>query len=502
MNSDDLFVRRIAIVGGGTAGWMVAAALGKLLRHHPCEVVVVESAQIATVGVGEATIPPIQLFNRLLQIDEHEFLRETQGTYKLGIEFVDWCKSGHTYFHPFGRFGADIENVPFHQYWRKLKQMGEGGTLDEYSLPTVAAYRGRFAPPDSNPRSVLSNIAYAYHLDATRYADFLRRYAQTCGVQQLQRTVQGATLRPDDGFIEAVVFDDGSQLEADFFVDCSGFKGLLIEEALHTGYEDWRHWLPCDRAVAVPCEANEAPKPYTRSTALEAGWQWRIPLQHRLGNGYVYCSEYLGDDEAQATLLERIEGKPLADPKALRFTTGKRKRAWNKNCLAVGLAAGFMEPLESTSIHMIQTAIAKLMKVFPDRAFDPVDIAEYNRLADTEFERIRDFLILHYKATRRDDSPLWRYTRDMPIPDSLQHKLDLYQSRGRVFRYDEELFADTSWVAVFEGQGVVPNRYDPLVDTYDLERLRAVTAKMRQTIVAGAQSMPRHEEYIARFCTG
>ncbi|WP_027328124.1 tryptophan halogenase family protein [Marinimicrobium agarilyticum] len=500
MNSDDLFVRRIAIVGGGTAGWMVAAALGKLLQYHPCEVVLIESPEIGTVGVGEATIPPIQLFNRLLQIDEHEFLRETRGTYKLGIEFVDWFQKGHTYFHPFGRYGADLENVPFHQYWRKLAQRGEGGALSEYSLPTVAAYRGRFAPPDANPRSVLSNIAYAYHLDATRYAAYLRSYAEARGVQRWQRTVKGATLRPDDGFIDAVVFDDGSQLEADFFIDCSGFKGLLIEEALHTGYEDWRHWLPCDRAVAVPCEANEAPRPYTRSTALEAGWQWRIPLQHRLGNGYVYCSDFLSDDEAQATLLDRLDGKPLADPKALRFTTGKRKRAWNKNCLAVGLAAGFMEPLESTSIHMIQSAIAKLMTVFPDRAFDPVDIAEYNRLTDTEFERIRDFLILHYKATQRDDAPLWRYTREMSIPDSLQHKLDLYQSRGRVFRYDEELFADTSWVAVFEGQGVIPKRYDPLVDTYELDRLRAVAAKMRQTIAAGAESMLTHDEYIARYC--
>jgi len=501
MTQTNNFVRRIAIVGGGTAGWMMAAALSKTLSRHPCEVVLIESPDIPTVGVGEATIPPIQLFNRLLQIDEHEFLRETRGTYKLGIEFVDWFKQGQTYFHPFGRYGADIHNVPFHQYWRKLHQLGEGGSLGEYSLPTVAAYRGTFSPPDDNPRSVLSKMAYAYHLDAGLYADYLRRYAEARGVQRLTRRVQGATVRPDDGFIESVEFDDNSRLEADFFIDCSGFRGLLIEETLHTGYEDWRHWLPCDRAVAVPCEAPEAPRPYTRSTAREAGWQWRIPLQHRLGNGYVYCSDYLTDDAAESTLLANLEGAPLADPKRLRFTTGRRKQAWNKNCLAVGLSAGFMEPLESTSIHMIQTAIARLMTLFPDNAFDPVDIAEYNRLSDIEYERIRDFLILHYKATARDDSELWRYTRDMAIPDSLQHKLDLYQSRARVFRYDEELFADTSWIAVFEGQGVVPRRYDPLVDTYDLEQLRAVAARMRQTIISGADSLPRHEEYLARHCT-
>lgn len=501
MTQTDNFVRRIAIVGGGTAGWMMAAALSKTLSEHPCEVVLIESPDIPTVGVGEATIPPIQLFNRLLQIDEHEFLRETRGTYKLGIEFVDWFQKGHTYFHPFGRYGADIQNVPFHQYWRKLHQLGAGGSLSDYSLPAVAAYRGTFSPPDDNPRSVLSKMAYAYHLDAGLYADYLRRYAEARGVQRLARRVQGARLRPDDGFIESVVFDDNSQLEADFFIDCSGFRGLLIEEALHTGYEDWRHWLPCDRAVAVPCEASEAPRPYTRSTAREAGWQWRIPLQHRVGNGYVYCSEYLTDDAAETTLLANLEGAPLAEPKRLRFTTGRRKQAWNKNCLAVGLSAGFMEPLESTSIHLIQTAIARLLTLFPDCAFDPVDIAEYNRLSDIEYERIRDFLILHYKATTRDDSELWRYTRNMAIPDSLQHKLDLYQSRGRVFRYDEELFADTSWIAVFEGQGLVPRRYDPLVDTYDLERLKAVADKMRQTIAAGADSLPRHADYLARHCS-
>ncbi len=501
MSYPDNFIRSIAIIGGGTAGWMAAAALGRTLKNHPCQVTLVESPDISSVGVGEATIPPIQLFNRMLQLDENDFVRATKGTFKLGIEFAGWRRPGHTYFHPFGRYGADIDAVPFHQYWRKMHLLGEDDDLGQYSLPAVAANKGRFAPPDANPRSVLSNMAYAYHFDAGLYAEYLRQYAEARGVTRLARTVQGVELKPDNGFIDAVVLDDGSRLQADFFIDCTGFKGLLIEEALQTGYEDWTHYLPCDRAVAIPCASNGPPPPYTRSIAQAAGWQWRIPLQHRLGNGHVYCSQYLSDDEAAATLLDNLDGEPLAEPKFLRFTTGRRKQFWNKNCLAIGLAAGFMEPLESTSIHLIQTAVAKLMTVFPDRAFDPVDIAEYNRLTETEFIRIRDFLVLHYMANERQE-PLWQYTREMPIPDTLQHKLDLYKSRGRVFRYDEELFADTSWVAVFEGQGIVPSRYDPLVDTYDLNRLRAVMAKMRDTIATGADSLQRHEDYIARHCAG
>lgn len=494
------FVRSIAIVGGGTAGWMAAAALGRLLQHHPCKVVLIESADISTIGVGEATIPPIRLFNQMLKIDESDFLKATQGTFKLGIDFINWKKKNHSYFHPFGRFGADIDAVPFHQYWRKLNRMGEGGELHEYSLPGIAAKMGRFAVPPNDPRSVLSNISYSYHFDAGLYAKFLRQYAVERGVERLERNVVDAVLNPKNGFIDKVIFDDGSDLSADFFIDCTGFKGLLIEQTLKTGYDDWSHYLPCNKAVAIPCEATSDPIPYTKSTAHVAGWQWRIPLQHRVGNGYVYCSEFCSDDEAASTLLANLDGKPTAEPKFLNFTTGKRKKFWNKNCLAIGLAAGFMEPLESTSIHLIQTAIAKLMTVFPDRAFDPIDIEEYNRLAETEFLRIRDFLVLHYKATERTDSPLWQYTKNMAIPDSLQHKFNLYQSRGRVFRYDDELFSDTSWVAVFEGQGISPQRYDPLVDAYDLDRLRQVTEKMRQTIKSGAQSLPEHSAFIRRYC--
>lgn len=493
-------LRSISIVGGGTAGWMMAAALSKALKDSSCVITVIESPDVSTVGVGEATIPPIQLFNQMLGINEQEFLSATKGTYKLGIEFSNWKAVGSSYFHPFGRYGADIESVPFHQYWRKMRRLGRAGELAEYSLPAMAAQSNKFCAPEKNPRSVLSNIAYAYHFDAGLYAEFLRQYAQKRGVERLERTVSKVSLDSNSGYIDTLFFEDGSSLKADFYVDCTGFRGLLIEGALKTGYEDWSHYLPCNRAVAAPCEQRQAPIPYTRSTAREAGWQWRIPLQHRLGNGYVFCSDFCSDQQATDTLMRNLEGEPLADPRLLKFTTGRRKKSWNKNCLSVGLAAGFMEPLESTSIHMIQTAIAKLITLFPDRDFDSVDIDEYNRLVEIEFLRIRDFLILHYKATEREDSPLWEYTKNMAIPDTLQHKMELYKSRGRVFRYDEELFSDTSWVAVFEGQGVEPKTYDPLVDAFDQAHLEAIMNKVRSTIQSGVQAMPDHAEYIKRYC--
>lgn len=496
------FIRSIAIVGGGTAGWMMAAALSKTLNENSCAIKVIESPDVSTVGVGEATIPPIQLFNQMLGIDENEFLSATNGTFKLGIEFSNWKALNSSYFHPFGRYGADIESVPFHQYWRKMRRLARAGELLEYSLPAMAAQRNKFCPPEKNPRSVLSNVAYAYHFDAGLYAQFLRQYAHKRGVERLERTVSEVSLDSDSGFIDTLFFEDSSSLKADFYVDCTGFRGLLIEGALKTGYEDWSHYLPCNRAVAVPCEQRQEPIPYTRSIAREAGWQWRIPLQHRLGNGYVFCSAFCGDEQATDTLMESLEGKALGDPKVLKFTTGRRKKSWNKNCLAIGLAAGFMEPLESTSIHMIQSAISRLMKLFPDRDFESADIDEYNQLTEIEAIRIRDFLVLHYKATEREDSPLWQYTKHMKVPETLQHKLDLYQSRGRVFRYDEELFSDTSWVAVFEGQGISPREYDPLVESFDQEHLEAILNKMRATIASGVDAMPLHAEYIASHCRG
>lgn len=491
-------IERILIVGGGTAGWMTATALSHILRGK-VKVELVESETIGTVGVGEATIPPILLFNALLGIDEDEFIRETQATFKLGIQFRDWFRKGHDYFHPFGQYGSRIDAAAFHQYWLRLNEAGLASDLGDYSITTVAALSGRFSRPERDPRSILSMMTHAFHFDASLYARFLRRRAEASGVVRHEGRIEDVSLG-EKGQIESVRLDDGRVLSADFFIDCSGFRGLLIEGALKTGYEDWTHWLPCDRAVAMPCSRIEDPTPYTRSTAREAGWQWRIPLQHRTGNGYVYCSRYISDDEAQARLRSSLDGEAMADPNFLRFTTGRRKMAWNKNCLSIGLSAGFLEPLESTSIHLIQIGLTKLLLNFPDKAFSQPDIDNYNRQMQSEFERVRDFVVLHYHATERDDGPLWRQVAAMDIPESLKVKMDLFRSRGRVFRYDDELFQETSWVAVLLGQGVRPERYDPIAEVLPLEVTRQRLDQLRQAIRQGVDRMPSHEAFIARHC--
>ena len=489
----------VIIVGGGTAGWMAAAALAAKIGRQ-CTIRVIESAEIGIVGVGEATVPHIRYFNAALGIDESDFMRKTNATFKLGIEFRNWAKPGDSYIHPFGEFGRRRNGVDFHHYWLKLLALGEEpetGIFD-CSLPVVAAKLGRFAPPAQGD-SVMSTFGYAYHFDATLYAPYLRARAEQRGVVRTEGKIVDVTLRGDDGFVESVTLESGERIAGDLFIDCSGFRGLLIEQALKTGYEDWTHWLPCDRAIAAPCETAETSTPYTRSTAQEAGWQWRIPLQHRVGNGYVYCSRYIDDEQAAAALTAGLEGRLLAEPRFLRFVTGKRKKAWSRNCVALGLAGGFLEPLESTSIYLIQAAISSLIELFPDRSFSPDDIDEFNRVMDLEYERVRDFLILHYHATERDDAPLWNYVRTMPVPASLEYKMNLFRDRGYVVKYKDGMFLDRSWQAVYLGQRVIPDRYDPLVDFLDGDEARRYVQATKDEVRRAAEGMPMHDAFLRRL---
>lgn len=493
-------VDRIVIVGGGTAGWMTAAALSKVLGPT-YSISLVESEEIGTVGVGEATIPAIQQYNQALGLDEADFVARTMGSFKLGIEFVDWRRKGDSYLHGFGKIGQAMHLASFYHYWLKQRAAGGIGPLDDYSLNTAAARANKFLPPSTqHANSPLADIAYAYHFDASLYAKYLRGYAESRGVKRFEGKVGAVGQHAESGFVTGVTLEDGRSIDGQLFIDCSGFRGILIEQTLKAGYVDWSNWLPCNRAAAVQCERREVLTPYTRSTAREAGWQWRIPLQHRVGNGYVFCSEHLSEDEASARLLERLEGPALMTPKILRFTTGKRKQFWAKNVVAVGLASGFMEPLESTSIHLIQSAIARLTTFFPHAGFDAEDIAAFNAQSDFEFDRIRDFLMLHYKATERDDTVFWRYVRDMPITDTLQAKIDLFRSNGRFFREQDELFGELSWVQVFIGQGVIPRRWHALVDSFDDAAVAKHVDDTRRIIQNCLRVMPDHAEFIARYC--
>ena len=498
--SDDQRIRRIVIVGGGTAGWLAAAVISKSLAPDYTHIDLIESPEIGTVGVGEATIPPLLTLNRLLGIDEHDFIRRTQATFKLGIQFRNWGRLGHEYVHPFGSYGADLEGLQFHQHWLRLRDKAQVGTLDDYSLPIMAMKAGKFVRTAEDPRHVHSRMAYAYHFDAGLYGAYLREQAMARGVNRLERKIVDVELNAETGFVEAVVLDDGARVEGDLFIDCSGFRGLLIEQALKTSYEDWSHWLPMDRALAVPCEAVGAPTLYTRSTAHDAGWQWRIQLQHRTGNGHVYASAFTTDDAARDTLMSNLDGKPLADPRPLRFVTGRRKKAWNKNVVSLGLASGFLEPLESTSIHLVQSGVTTLMSLFPDRRFDQVDIDKYNALMQAEYEHARDFIILHYHAGERDDSAFWRHVRATDIPDSLKERIDLFRSRGRVMGKHEDLFAFTSWVAVMMGQGILPHGHDPMADQTPEPRMVEQLERIRAVIRSGVDAMPTHQQYIDRYC--
>ncbi len=492
-------LQSIVIVGGGSAGWMTAAALADAVGQS-CAITLIESEAIGTVGVGEATIPPIRHFNNRLRIDEATFVRETQGSYKLGIEFVDWGRKGHTYFHPFGQYGAEFDSVPFYHHWMREHLEGRApGPIDDFSMCWAMAKEGKFAHPSPDRRLIQSTFDYAYHFDAGLYAAFLRRFAEARGVVRKEGRVVDVSLRGEDGFIDSVTLDDSTCITGEFFIDCSGFRGLLIEEALEAGYDNWQHWLPCDRAVAVPCEKGEF-TPYTRSTAREAGWQWRIPLQHRTGNGYVHCSQFISEDEAANVLLANLDGKALADPRTLRFVTGKRRAFWKRNCVAIGLSAGFMEPLESTSLHLIQYGILRLIALLPDSTMSPLLAREYNAQTTQEYERIRDFLILHYKASTRDDSELWRYTAAMPIPDSLQYKIDHFRTHGMLVSDERELFANPSWIAVYLGQGILPARAPALASMREGVPVAERLAQIRTAMAEAVTAMPSHAAFVAKHC--
>lgn len=492
--------RRIVIVGGGTAGWMSAAALSTMLKA-PYEIHVVESDEIGTIGVGEATIPHIRLFNQAIGIDEDEFVRQTQGSFKLGIEFVNWGGLGDRYVHGFGTIGHDLDGTPFHHWWLRRQAEGRGGDLAAASINTSAPLQARFMRPRADMKgSPLAEIAYAFHFDASLYARFLRRHAEARGVQRHEGRIVRVHQREGDGFVSAVELAGGRRVEGDFFIDCSGIRALLMEQTLGVGYEDWRHWLPCDRAIAIPCESTAPLLPMTRSTAHRAGWQWRIPLQHRTGNGHVYCSRFISDDEAQSVLLSNLDGAPLAEPRMIRFTPGRRLKFWDRNCVAVGLASGFLEPLESTSIHLIQTAITRVIQFFPHVGFDAADIAEYNAQTHYEYERIRDFLILHYHATERSDSPFWNHCRTMEVPASLQHRMALFRSNGRVLREGHELFAEASWFQVMWGQRLRPRAYHPLAGQRPIAEVQEFVDGVEQVIARCVGVMPTHAQFIADHC--
>ena len=485
--------RRIVVAGGGTAGWMAAAALSRTLGRT-AEVTLVESDAIGTIGVGESTIPPLVTYNRLLGINEAEFMRATQATFKLGILFDNWKEPGSRYFHSFGTTGKDHWSAGFQHYWLEGLKRGHAQSYDDYCLELVAALQNKFAHlPDDR-------LNYAYQLDSGLYGRFLRAMAEKEGTRRIEGRITEVELDGESGDIAALRLDGDRRVEGDLFLDCTGFRGLLIEGALHAGFDDWTHWLPCDSAIALQTASVAPPAPYTRAIAHDAGWQWRIPLQHRVGNGIVYCSRYLGHDEALERLLGNVEGEVLTEPNRLRFVTGARRRQWHRNCIAVGLSGGFMEPLEATSIHLIQRAVLRLIRMLPAGPVSPRDVAEFNDQQMQDMVQIRDFLILHYKVTDRRDSPFWRQCAAMPVPDTLQQKIELFRETGRVFRKNEELFAENSWVQVMMGQGLIPKSHHPVAGKLTDEELAKLLSVLRDQVTRTVATLPAHGDYVARYC--
>jgi tryptophan 7-halogenase len=489
-------IQRIVILGGGTAGWMTATALARVLDRRVA-ITLLESEAIGTIGVGEATIPTIHWFNELIGLDEAAFFRETKASFKLGIEFVDWAHPGHRYFHPFGQYGVTLPGVPFHHRWLKARADGLDLPLSAFSLATALAQDNRFARPSGEARSILSTLGYAYHFDASLYARHLRGLAEASGVTRVEGKLRAVERDTESGFVSALVTEAGARMSGDLFIDCSGFRALLIEGEMEAGYEDWSHWLPCDRAVAVPCARAKEITPYTRSTAKAAGWQWRIPLQHRTGNGYVYCSDFVSDDEAAASLLANLDGEALAEPRFLRFTAGRRRRSWIGNVVAIGLSSGFLEPLESTSIHLIQSGIAKLITLFPDRDCDPALAARYDAILAADMDNIKDFLILHYHATRDKPEPLWQRCRTMTLPETLIAREEHYRRSGRLMVETDDLFRDASWLAVMNGQGILAEDYNPLADSIDAKTNRAQLQQIADVVARATPTLPKHDAVLA-----
>ncbi|MGN6849949.1 MAG: tryptophan halogenase family protein [Sphingomicrobium sp.] len=493
-------IREVVIVGGGTAGWMAAAALSRYLNNGYTKVTLIESEEIGTIGVGEATIPPLIAFNAMLGFNENDFVRATQATFKLGIEFVNWGRKGQRYIHPFGDLGRDLQGIPFHQLYLREQKRQQVPDISSWSISAVAAAKGKFARPGPQAEFPLNGMRYAFHLDATLYARFLRSFAEAGGVRRIEGKIVDVTLRGEDGHVESVQLADGRTIAGELFVDCSGFRGLLIQQALETGYEDWTKWLPCDRAIAAACSYTGNPDPFTRATAHESGWQWRIPLQHRMGNGHVYCSGFISDDEAEQILRSNLEGELQGDPRRLSFKTGRRKLAWTRNVVSLGLSTGFVEPLESTSIHLVQAGIARLIAMFPDLRFNPLERDEYNRQMQAQFEWVRDFVILHYKAMQRDDSDFWTQCAAMEIPSTLEEKIAQFRNKARFFAEGVELFPRQSWVAVMLGQNILPDDYEPVVDGLDENKVAQALEHLRRVYLDTVERLPLHGDFIAQCC--